>query len=967
MESPLFIYSWFEDRVVKNCTILRLYGLNEENKNICLTVSSFKPWMYIEVDTTINQQTIFNFLKVILKPFQLIVTEKYKLYGFNRNKYTYFKAYFNSKQQMYSAIYNKSKIKIQGTDVYLKFHEHKTSTILQFCSEYKLPTAGWVTFDGEEFVDNNSLCDKNYKVNNITALNDYEAIIYPKVMAWDIETNSEDMTRFPDAANDNDSVFQISCIFQGPNGMFKHLLSINYPDQNLTGKDVIIHNFHSEKELLLGFVSLIRNEKPNITIGYNTFNFDIPFLLERSKKCRCESEFAIQGLTNNPGIVKEIKWSSSAYKNQNFKFIDCEGIIPIDLLPIIQRDYKLDSYSLNNVAMHFLKHSKVDLPVIGIFKCFRIGISDNFEQSSKALGICGNYCIMDSVLVLELFNKLNVWLSLIPMAKTCMVPILTLFTQGQQIKVYSQIYKFCNDNDIVVETDAYKVSEEDRYAGAFVVDPKPGIYNNVIPLDFSSLYPSIIRAYNIDYSTLVNGELNVSDEECNILEWEDHYGCEHDPKYIRKLELSKLIEEYKEKKLYVRDLLKERAAIKFGKYILCSKRKYKFIKSDIYKGVLPTIIQSLIDERTKIRKTMNTFPKNSLQRVVLNQTQLAYKVSANSMYGITGVRKGVLPFTPLAMSITYIGRMSISDVIKLLVEKYKCKVIYGDTDSSYISLDYLSDPKQIWLQAVNLAKQISAEFPDPIQLEFEEAIYSQFLILTKKRYMYKISNENGEIKEEIGKKGVLLSRRDNSLYIRRVYEIVVNRIFESKTFEEILCELTDLFKQMYERSISFSDFTLTKSVNDYGNNLSEPTEYTEDKGKMGNYIVPLCKDDIQEKEKWYLNKLPGQVQLLEKIKKRGHIKDEGSRITYVVLKGSENLSKRMESWSYFQKYSSVLKIDYSYYIERLVNPLDQLFEAVFYKKDQVKNLFKYITITKANLINELDNLTMTKIKVKNQN
>ena len=78
------------------------------------------------------------------------------------------------------------------------------------------------------------------------------------------------------------------------------------------------------------------------------------------------------------------------------------------------------------------------------------------------------------------------------MANTCRVPIFTLYTQGQQIKVFSQLYKYCMDNNIVVEKNGYEVKADERYVGAHVFPPVPGQYQNVIPFDFASLYPTTI-------------------------------------------------------------------------------------------------------------------------------------------------------------------------------------------------------------------------------------------------------------------------------------------------------------------------------------------------------------------------------------------------------------------------------------------------------------------------------------------
>ena len=141
----------------------------------------------------------------------------------------------------------------------------------------------------------------------------------------------------------------------------------------------------------------------------------------------------------------------------------------------------------------------------------------NSPEASKAMSIVGKYCVQDSALVLNLFNTIETWVGLCEMAKTCNVPIFALYTAGQQIKVYSQVYLYCLHNDFIVEKDGYVAASDEQYSGATVLEPIPGVYDKVVPFDFSSLYPTTIIANNIDYSTLVRDE-RIPDEDCNVIE-----------------------------------------------------------------------------------------------------------------------------------------------------------------------------------------------------------------------------------------------------------------------------------------------------------------------------------------------------------------------------------------------------------------------------------------------------------------
>jgi DNA polymerase elongation subunit (family B) len=886
----------------------------------------------------------------------------------------------------------KNKQRIDGLG-YLKFNVHGQDACprLQLTSKYNLPTAGWIKFKGTEIHNEDDkfttfgtrefmvdLTDKKFKTSELICRSEKTTVPKPLILSFDLEVNSEDGVTFPKATRPGDAVFQISCVFSrlGSGIYDKYLLSLGNPIEKIVGATIL--SYSTEKKLLMGYRDLINEKNPNVIIGYNIFNFDIPYLMDRTNHKSIYPEWSQQGFAKGKcGIPREIKWSSSAYKNQEFKFLDCEGRLYIDLLPVVQRDFKLNDYKLKTVSTHFIGETKDDLEPKSIFRCYREGTKDNSEKASNYMSICGKYCMQDSLLVLKLMEKLNVWYGLSEMAVVCNVPMITLFTKGQQIKVYSNLYKYCLENKIVPEKDGYNVSENERYVGAYVFPPKPGLYENVVSLDFSSLYPSLIIAYNIDYSTCAF-DPTIPDKLCHVMEWEDHISCKHDPKVIEKIKLTKTIDKLTSKKGYDKNqvsiLRKQRSNItkSLNKNIMCDKRKYRFLKTTEeypeFKGVLPTIVQSLLDSRKETRKEMGRL-KTDLKTIkdeqerkevettisILNQRQLAYKVSANSMYGITGVKAGMLPFMPVAMSITYMGRENILKAAAYGKEKFNGELIYIDTDSTYFSFEGITDPTELWDFAIKAADEISALFPPPMKIEFEDAVYTKFLILTKKRYMYQAATRDGVIKPEIGKKGVVLNRRDNSTFIRNTYENMVKIIFENKDSIEMLqtkviSSLINDISSMFSGELPVDHFTITKSTGDYGN--LQPQYFLNEKGlhraMLGQYNVPFLTDEIkssegintpQEENDWYLDKLPAHIQLLEKIRRRGHIRNEGSRLEYVIVETNDLKAKqsaKIETLNYFNKNKGILNLDYLYYLNRLINPVDQILEVIFNLKDFMK-------------------------------
>ena len=152
------------------------------------------------------------------------------------------------------------------------------------------------------------------------------------------------------------------------------------------------------------------------------------------------------------------------------------------------------------------------------------------------------------------------------------------------------------------------------------------------------------------------------------------------------------------------------------------------------------------------------------------------------------------------------------------------------TDSNYITFPHLKlkTAAEIWDYAVMVADEVSKLFPSPLRLEYEEAVYKDFFILTKKRYLYLSSDRDGVIDKKIGKRGVAISRRDNSLLLRILYEKVIQMIFDRVKAEDILYFLLEELNKVCSKSYDYSNFVLTKSIKDVNN--MELISFKDEKG-----------------------------------------------------------------------------------------------------------------------------------------
>lgn len=181
------------------------------------------------------------------------------------------------------------------------------------------------------------------------------------------------------------------------------------------------------------------------------------------------------------GTVREFELNSGAYGQNKFFVLQTPGVQQLDLLQYVRREYKLDSYSLDNVSKKFLASQKLDLPAAEIFSKF-MGTSADRADIAR-------YAVRDTELPLRLVSKLSVWENLSEMANAVNVPVDYLLNRGQQIKVYSVIMGKARQLGYLIPDDqGIGIEEGVKYEGATVLDAQRGAYFDVVTgLDFASL------------------------------------------------------------------------------------------------------------------------------------------------------------------------------------------------------------------------------------------------------------------------------------------------------------------------------------------------------------------------------------------------------------------------------------------------------------------------------------------------
>jgi len=635
-------------------------------------------------------------------------------------------------------------------------------------------------------------------------------LTYPGILSFDLETYSDRHNAMPDSLNSKHVVYLCSIVYQKflhPETRKKIIILLG--DCSETNLAEVI-KVKTELELINKIQDSILEFDPEIITGYNIFAYDNPYLSDRLKR-KLKDWGCLGRLLGVKSEMKHISWSSSAYKNQDFYILQMNGRISVDLLSAVKRDHKLPLYNLDYVSNHFLKKGKHPVKVQQMFEAFELQncLEDNYdpniEVSKSFLKHCKkidkldvldgkeskeykeevkqkwlkeykqfaldemkkvvDYCVVDSDLVIDLFDKLNIWIGLVQLSNIMGINPEDIFTKGTGIRMTSQIYDEASKEGIVLdEVDFPKENIE----GGFVFDPIPGIYKYILVFDFKSLYPSVMIAHNMDHSTMLNpNQMDlVPDEECHVIEWDEYDEEELNDK-----------EEEEDQDLDL-DLEINKDVIKKDKRKVVH-RKYKFVKEKI--GIMPKLLVRLIEERTKVREKQKSVEKGSVEWNVLEQTQLGIKCSSNAFYGACASSFSKLRLPPAAACITAKARESTKKMNKYLEDKGH-RVIYGDS--------------------------VTGDTPILVSINGEEKfIYIEELMKEEvKNKSYKIPKEEIKVWSDIGFTKIkhVMKHKTN----KRIFCIVTTSGIIKVTEDHSL--LNPQGKEISPKDIKVGDFLLTK-------------------------------------------------------------------------------------------------------------------------------------------------------------
>lgn len=781
------------------------------------------------------------------------------------------------------------------------------------------------------------------------------------VMSFDIECLANDVNVFP--TPDLCAVIQIATVTardalnrppnRPPRRCLYTLRDCEEPlyERKRGGEDeggvdeCVVRCFEKERDMLAAFCADLVSADPDIVTGYYIENFDLPFLFARFQHHDLRPAFSRLGLISTcvKNVVRSGETATSSarkYSSQVTKshFTTIHGRTVFDACVYARKEFTMRSYTLNAVAERFLGARKDDVHYTQIPSLFFSG--------PRGRAVLGRYCVKDAQLVIDLLFNRHAFTNMFERCKVFNTTLGFLIDRGQQVRIASMLLKWCSARAILIDdrTVAYRPSndgavasaaavtadktanrdganenkrkpdERDResdaegdqasrdgggkmkhtlYDGAVVIEPKTGLHRDpVVCLDYASLYPSIMIAHNLCYTTMITN-------------------AEHGARLATR---------------------GEAVRTPVGHY---------FLKAETKKGVLPSILETLISTRTAVRSRMAGLDKSSVDYTLLDGQQNALKIAANSVYGATGCQKGKLFFLQIPSSVTAYGRELITTTKQYVESVYTDReVVYGDTDSVMVRMIGWTERKPVrhlW-ECADAGDEMAAAVTrlidrPPIRLQFE-TVYLPFLLASKKRYaagIYKSLDHVRNVARMDGAaaasaalatagrhvcyKGLEVVRRDNCLFVKNALQRTIDMIMDMEPPERVVEEMRERIARLLRGEVNVRDLIVSKQ---WSKRTKNPTPHDRLAQKMA-------------------ERNPGEAPQI------------GDRIQYVVVAQNERepprkLFDRAEDPLYALE--NGLALDYVYYANnQLLNPLTNLLVVVMPErggsgdhKEDIKNM-----------------------------
>jgi DNA polymerase zeta len=531
----------------------------------------------------------------------------------------------------------------------------------------------------------------------------------------------------------------------------------------------------SELDVMVRMVEIVRAHDPDILTGYEVHGSSWGYLIERAMR---KYEY---NLCNEFSRVKMASSGKFGREDDRWGFnttsmIQVTGRHMINIWRAMRGELNLLQYTMENVVWHLL-HRRIP------HYSWRTLTDWYTSGRPRDLGKVLHYYLQRTRMDIEILEANELIPRTSEQARLLGVDFFSVFSRGSQFKVESIMFRIAKpENFLLVSPSRKQVGAQNALECLpLVMEPQSAFYPSpLLVLDFQSLYPSVMIAYNYCYSTFLG----------RIVNWRG----------TNKMGFT----EYKRREGLLR-LLKD--------HINIAPNGMMYTKAEIRKSLLAKMLTEILETRVMVKSGMKQDKDDRTLQKVLNNRQLALKLLANVTYGYTSASfSGRMPCSEIADSIVQTGRETLERAIAYIhsVERWGAEVVYGDTDSLFVYLKGRTREQAFEIGA-EIAKEITDMNPRPVKLKFEK-VYHPCVLLAKKRYVgYKYESRDQTV-PEFDAKGIETVRRDGTPAEQKIEEKALKILFETADLSQVKQYFQSQCSKIMRGSVSVQDFCFAREV-----------------------------------------------------------------------------------------------------------------------------------------------------------
>ncbi|XP_069370752.1 DNA polymerase zeta catalytic subunit isoform X2 [Paralichthys olivaceus] len=536
-----------------------------------------------------------------------------------------------------------------------------------------------------------------------------------------------------------------------------------------------------EKMLFQELISIMRRYDPDILLGYEVQMRSWGYLLHRAKVLGVD---LCQQLSRVPGDSVENRFTADrdGYGADTMTEINIIGRITLNLWRVMKTEVTLNNYSFENVAFHVL-HQR--------FPLFSPRtLSDWFDHNTDLY----RWKMVDHYVsrvrgTMQLLQQHDIIGRTSELARLFGIQFFHVLTRGSQYRVESMMLRVAKPLNYIPVTPSVQQRAQQRAPQCIplVMEPESRFYSNsVVVLDFQSLYPSIVIAYNYCYSTCLGhiDSLGTPDEF--------KFGCSSlrvPPELLYQLRNDTTV----------------------------SPNGIAFVKSSVRKGVLPSMLEEILNTRIMVKQSMKGCKQDKALMKLLDARQLGLKLIANVTFGYAAANySGRMPSVEVGDSIVHKARETLERAIKLVndTKKWGARVVYGDTDSMFVLLKGATK-EQAFKIGNEIAEAVTATNPKPVKLKFEK-VYLPCVLQTKKRYVGYMYESLDQKEPVFDAKGIETVRRDGCPAVSKILERSIKLLFETRDISQVKQFVQRQCVKVLDGRASMQDLTFAKEYRGSG-------------------------------------------------------------------------------------------------------------------------------------------------------